>query len=213
MTADGDRWSVLVPVKRLNVAKSRLAVVEPDRVRLALAMACDTVRAAVGCDEVAEVVVISNDRDAAAALSALGARVVDDAPDAGLNPALRHGATAARCDLVAALSSDLPALRSVDLGDVLRRAAAHRRAVVGDLAGSGTTMLTARSRLDLAPQFGPGSRRAHVASGAVDLSADTAASLRHDVDTVSDLRAAMALGVGSDTARVMATVGTNPLGA
>ena len=97
MTADGDRWSVLIPVKRLDVAKSRLAVAEPDRAGLALAMACDTVRAAVGCNEVAEVVVISNDRHAAPALSALGARVVADTPDAGLNPALRHGATVASC--------------------------------------------------------------------------------------------------------------------
>jgi 2-phospho-L-lactate/phosphoenolpyruvate guanylyltransferase len=207
MTADGDRWSVLVPVKRLDVAKSRLAVADADRAHLALAMACDTVRAAVGCEEVAEVVVISNDRRATPALSALGARVVADAPDAGLNPALVHGATVASHGMVAALSSDLPALRSLDLGDALRRAAGHHRAVVGDLAGSGTTMLAARVRLDLAPQFGPGSRRAHVTAGAVDLTTDAAASLRHDVDTVDDLRAAMVLGVGPETARVMAAVG------
>jgi 2-phospho-L-lactate guanylyltransferase len=211
--ADGDLWTVLIPVKRLDIAKSRLAL--PDRVRadLALAMASDTVSAALGCAAVAEVLVITSDESAAAALSALGARIVDDVPDSGLNAALVHGASLAVAARLCALAGDLPALRSIDLETILRLAAAHRVAVVADAAGSGTTVLTAASLAEFMPQFGIGSRAAHldVAPGggaAFDLSVDAAASLRHDVDTIDALDAAVELGVGPATAQVLAALGS-----
>jgi 2-phospho-L-lactate guanylyltransferase len=89
-------WSVLIPVKVLAEAKSRLAslagLTGPRRAELALALASDTVTAVLGSDAVARVIVITDDPAAAAALAALGALVVPDEPRAGLNPALRHGA-------------------------------------------------------------------------------------------------------------------------
>jgi 2-phospho-L-lactate guanylyltransferase len=53
------RWSVIVPVKELHAAKSRLN--RPDRADIALAMARDTVRAAAAATAVAEVVVVTDD--------------------------------------------------------------------------------------------------------------------------------------------------------
>ena len=48
------RWSLVVPVKVLARAKTRLATLAgPDRPALALAMAADTVAAALRCPEVA----------------------------------------------------------------------------------------------------------------------------------------------------------------
>lgn len=205
MTANSDRWSLLVPVKRLDRAKTRLALAAPMRADLALAMACDTVAAALHCDAVGELVVITSDERAGQALSALGARVVEDSPDLGLNPALVHGASVAALPHVAALSSDLPALRTVDLDAALRLAADHDCAVVADASGSGTTLLAAYSAGTFAPHFGVSSRAAHVAAGAVDLSAEIAASVRHDVDTVEAMDAAERLGLGPETARVLAT--------
>ncbi|MBW3535270.1 MAG: methyltransferase domain-containing protein, partial [Gemmatimonadetes bacterium] len=52
----------------------------------------DVVRAAVACAEVRSVLVVTDDEQAAAALTRLGADVQADRPDAGLNPALEHGA-------------------------------------------------------------------------------------------------------------------------
>ncbi|MGW5885677.1 2-phospho-L-lactate guanylyltransferase, partial [Streptomyces koyangensis] len=59
---------------------------------LALAFALDTVAGALACAAVADVVVVTDDAEAGKELSRLGARIVADAPAAGLNAALVHGA-------------------------------------------------------------------------------------------------------------------------
>ena len=90
------RWSLVVPVKALSHAKTRLAALAgPDRPALALAMAADTVSAALRCPEVARVLVVTGDRQAAAELRGLGAVIVAVQPGRGLNPALRKGAARA----------------------------------------------------------------------------------------------------------------------
>src|SRR3954468_16827648 len=88
----GVRWAIVVPVKRLAVAKTRLSEDPQVRADLALAMALDTVSAALQCSLVDWVVVVTDEPEAARAVGALGAVPVPDAPDAGLNPALQHGA-------------------------------------------------------------------------------------------------------------------------
>jgi len=202
-------WSVLIPVKVLAEAKSRLAsLAGPRRAELALALASDTVTAVLASDAVARVIVITDDQDAAPVLAALGALVVPDEPRAGLNPALRHGAryAAARWpgDGMAALSADLPALRPEQIGQALRAAAAWPTAFVADAAGDGTTLYAARAGAAFQPAFGLASRARHAAGGAVELGLDGIGGLRRDVDTPSDLRGAVALGLGPHSAPLAA---------
>jgi 2-phospho-L-lactate guanylyltransferase len=202
--AAGDGWTVVVPVKRLERAKTRLST-RPARERedLALAFAEDVVAAAVACPAVMAVVVVTDDDRARAVLGA-SALVVPDRPDAGLNPALAHGAAAAPAGAgVAAVSSDLPALRSDELGRALAAAAAHPRSFVADAAGVGTTLLAARSGVALEPAFGPRSRARHAATGAVELDLPDVPGLRRDVDTEVDLWDARRLGVGPATTTVL----------
>ena len=121
-------WSVVMPVKVLAQAKSRLAgLAGPRRGELALALACDTVTAVLACDVAARVIVITDDQVAAVTLGGLGALVVPDEPRDGLNAALRHGAAHAGARWpgsgTAALSADLPALRPAELGRALLRRA------------------------------------------------------------------------------------------
>ena len=86
-------WSVLIPVKLLAQAKSRLAAFAGTRRgELALAIAGDTVAAVLDCDQAARTIVITDDPVAQSALAGLGAIVVPDEPRDGLNAALRHGA-------------------------------------------------------------------------------------------------------------------------
>ncbi len=196
-------WGLVVPVKRLAIAKTRLASYGEDlRQALALAFAADVVDAALGCALVARVVVITDDPRAAEALAAIGALIAADSPDAGINPALAHGADLLRASDdtlgIATLSADLPALRSSDLAATLRQVEAGARAFVADAAGDGTTLLAAGPGAALQPAYGPMSRRAHLASGASELPG--AAGLRQDVDTPTDLAIALRLGVGRHTA-------------
>ena len=206
-------WCLVVPVKRLAVAKTRLAAYAgPHRRELALAFAADTVAAALACPDVAAVVVVTDEPDAADRLGAAGAVVVGDEPDAGLNPALVHGATeAARLHRgcgVGALSADLPALRPAELGRALAAAPDETACFVRDADGSGTTLLLARRPDLFDPAFGPASAAAHLRLGARELDAergggDGLASLRRDVDTAEDLRAARDMGLGPATEAVL----------
>jgi 2-phospho-L-lactate guanylyltransferase len=213
------RWALVVPVKRLRVAKSRLApLAGPVRTDLALAMALDTVAAALDSPAVETVVVVTDEPHAADEARRLGAHVVSDVPDAGLNPALEYAAAAARawCAVcgIAALSADLPALRPAELGRALDAAARHRRAFVPDVSGTGTTLLCARPGEPLAAAYGAGSRERHRRSGAVELRLRAVESVRRDVDTPDDLAAAVRLGVGPRTraalARLRTPVGRGP---
>jgi len=88
-------WTVLVPVKELALAKSRLrgALAAVPHEDLVLALVLDTLAAALACPAVAEVVVVTADEAVAAAARGLGAKVLGDAPR-GLNPALAHAAAA-----------------------------------------------------------------------------------------------------------------------
>jgi len=206
MTQHGDQWSLIVPVKRLEVAKTRLAVDVEARADLAIAMAYDTVSVALTCEEVAEVVVVTDDERANRMLAGVGARVIPDVPDAGLNAALHHGAASASARWLAAVSSDLPALRPDDLARVLRAAAGHRQAVVADIQGAGTTVYTATELAEFVPSYGAESHSAHLRNGAIDLTSVASESVRRDVDTLEALRGAVALGVGPATEKALASL-------
>lgn len=205
-------WSVVLPVKRLAVAKSRLrgALDGVPHEELALALARDTVAAALACPLVAEVVVVTSDPAATAALGALGARTVADpeltapelgAPEvSGLNAAVAHGAATVDAGRpVAALTADLPALRPAELTTALDTGGAAARWFVPDAAGTGTVLLAAAVGTALRPGFGTGSAVRHQQSGAVRRGGAWP-TLRRDVDTAADLADAARLGLGRHTA-------------
>lgn len=206
----GGSWGVVLPVKRLGMAKSRLST-RPAWQRRALAagFALDVVACSVAVSPT--VVVVCDDREVAAAATRLGAAVVADGPARGLVPAFLLGAAElgrlAPGSHVALLVADLPALRPAELSRALAVAAQHDRAFVSDVAGTGTTLLTARAGVAPAPSFGPRSRAAHARSGAVELRDPSLVRLRCDVDTEVDLWHATALGLGPHTVAALAASG------
>lgn len=202
-------WTVVVPLKPLDAAKSRLRGAVPASVhaRLVLALAQDTVAAISASGPVANVIVVTSDPVAACALTRLGARVVPDRPGEGLNAAVGIGADGLTGP-VAALAADLAALRPTDVAEALR-AAAGRRVFVADAAGTGTTMLAARDGVALRPAFGPDSAARHAASGAVPLRGAWP-GLRRDVDTADDLAAARTLGLGRYTSALLDELAGQP---
>jgi 2-phospho-L-lactate guanylyltransferase len=207
------RWSLVIPLKPLRLAKSRLSGSVGDAVRpgLALSFAQDTVAAALACSAVLDVAVVTDDPKAAEELTRLGARIVLDVPAAGLNAALAHGARAVRTArpdaAVAALNADLPALRPGELARVLRAAAEFPRSFLADATKIGTTLLAATPGSELNPAFGGPSRDRHLSSGAVEITLLEVDSVRRDVDTGDDLLVALALGLGPHTAARYAAYG------
>jgi 2-phospho-L-lactate guanylyltransferase len=198
-----DHYVAIVPVKPPAVGKSRLLGVA-DRRALAEAFALDTVSACLDAASVAQVLVVTDDAEFSAHLSALGAAAIPDGVSDDLNGTLRLAAAEAHRRwpqlTPAALCADLPALRPKDLDAVLGGTAGDGPWFVPDAAGVGTTLYTAAyDAFD--PRFGPGSRAAHLATGAHEV-AEAAASVRRDVDDADDLRDAIALGVGPRTAAV-----------
>jgi 2-phospho-L-lactate/phosphoenolpyruvate guanylyltransferase len=204
-------WSLVIPVKVLALAKSRLTgLAGPHRAELALAMAADTVAAAAACAAVDSVIVVTDDGTAAAALSGLGALVLPDGPGDGLNPALAFGAAYSDEQWPgrgrAGMAADLPALGPAELGRALAQAAKVPEAFVADAAGTGTTLYTAGPGAAFCPRFGPGSYAAHLSAGAVELQLPGLDGLRRDVDTVADLRAAARIGLGPRTSAAAAAL-------
>ncbi len=199
------RWGVVVPVKDLASAKSRLGDRTPSQ-RRAFASACaqDTVAAILALELDIQLVIVTNDAAVARLFQHSAVTFIDD-PNTGINAAIEAGAkylrSAAQAPL-AAVCADLPCLRTDALARILIQAGEVERGYVPDAEALGTTILTARPGAQLQPEFGPDSARAHQASGAATLTADPCA--RRDVDDESGLQAATALGLGPATSRTVA---------
>jgi 2-phospho-L-lactate guanylyltransferase len=178
-----DRFTLLVPLKPLAAAKSRLrgAVPGTRHEDLVLALATATLEAAAASPAVARLIVITNEQ-------LTGFETFPD-PHQDLNAALA-GVARRLSGPLAAIPADLPALRAAELTQALGLCV--QRSFVPDFAGTGTVLLAAPLG-DLDPRFGPDSAQAHEHSGAVRLAGDWP-SLRRDVDTLADLEAVEALG-------------------
>lgn len=209
---------LIVPVKRLDRAKSRLRGTLPDarHTDLVLALLLDTLTAATAATRVRGLSVVCEDDRVTAALTEAnlpGVTWTDERGLPGLNAALRYGAEVASsrpgASVVGALQADLPALRAADL-DAALAAAVGRRAFCPDQPGTGTTLLVAAPGTALAPAFGVGSAAAHESGGAVPVGLGLA-SLRCDVDTAEDLTRASRLGLGPHTTALLNRAGASPM--
>lgn len=186
-----DGWTIVIPVKGTDSAKSRLGG-PPE---LATAIALDTVVAALGAGDV----VVVTSQSAAPHFAALGARVVIDA-GAGLNPAVRQGIGEAGPGPVAVMLGDLPALTSAELVAALEVASGHPRALVADAESAGTVLITALDASRHVPAFGTYSRTNHLLAGYVEIEVPVESGLRRDVDTAQQLAAIPTASLGPRTA-------------
>jgi len=199
----------VIALKPIEHAKSRLAVPDPLRRRVAWTMALDTLSAL--CRALPHVLVVSDQPALEARLrhAGIAAEVISESGHVGMNSALSRGALilhAQGFSSVVACVGDLPALRPESVLQIVDASRSHPRSFVADASGVGTTMLVAHD-VELAPQFQGRSAAAHYASGAVSLSAEAIGSpiadARRDVDTEADLAAAIGLGVGPATSALI----------
>jgi 2-phospho-L-lactate guanylyltransferase len=200
----GGDVGLIIAVKRLTVAKTRLAPVfsAPTRERVVLAMLLDTLAAAVKVTSLRGITVVTPDEVAAEAARQLGAEIlVDPTPDGHPDP-LNNAIAAAETAIstspdpppnIAVLQGDLPALQPQELTQAI--------SFVSDRQGSGTVALFAfGSKLE--PAFGSDSAQRHSRSGAVELRGPWP-GMRCDIDTPEDLQVARRLGVGAATTQAV----------
>lgn len=191
MTGPAPAWA-LVPVKRLDQAKSRLApYLAPDArqslQRTMLAHVLGELARTPGLDAVA---VVSADAEAAAICARFGARHVPESGQ-GLNPALAEGCAAIAAlgaRFIAIVPADLPELVAADVTAALAEVrATGATLVVPDHEGIGTNGLVFPAERPPRFAFGPDSYRRHLAEpGARPC---PLASLARDLDRLEDLAA------------------------
>ncbi len=192
------RTAVVIPVRALEGAKSRLGAVldAEERRELVELLLCRTVSAARATAGVDLVAVISPDPDALAAAADAGAEPIAQR-SSGLNPGLAEARStlAGRADRLLVLPADLPCVAAAEIGQLLAAADAASRdghsvvALAPDRHGRGTNALVLDPPGIIEPAFGGDSRDAHArlarAAGARYVEADGILEL--DLDTPDDL--------------------------
>jgi 2-phospho-L-lactate guanylyltransferase len=200
---------LVIAVKRLAAAKTRLAPVfsAATREAVVLAMMVDTIRAALAVTALRSVTVVTPDQVAADTARQLGALALTDPTPDGHRDPLNNAIAAAEAVVrestpnIVALQGDLPALQPQELAEAIAAARSYPRSFVGDRHGTGTSALFAFD-VPLEPRFGPDSARRHQHSGAIELTGAWP-GLRCDIDTPDDLMMARRLGVGSATVQAI----------
>ena len=183
---------MLIPLKRLDAAKSRLssALTSSERRRLMAAMVAHVARAALAADA-GRVALASSDPDAPALAARLGVECVSDG-GCPWNAGLAHarallGSPAAA---VLYLAGDLPLLAPDDVAALID-AGASATAVVGRAHDGGTNALWVAPADALEPAFGTsGSAAVHAALAAgcgLAVVIIDRPGLARDVDTPADL--------------------------
>ncbi len=187
--------AAILPVKRFDAAKQRLAAGLEDERRAALAAAMlEDVLAAIGESRSIETtIVVSGDPIAQELAAAAGAEVVPDPADEGHVEAALAGIARAEvegADRVVLLPGDCPLLDPRELDRLLTGVPERYVAVVPDRHGEGTNALLLSPPDAIRPSFGEGSRARHVAAAreaGVPFAVEELASLALDLDTPADL--------------------------
>lgn len=194
------RTIAVLPVKRLTVAKARLAedISAGTRRAVVEAMVTDVLVALRRAKEIDQVLVVTGDLAVEALAHGYDAHTVPDPEEASHSAAAALGVTEAverGARRVLLVPGDTPALDPVQLDALLKRTVpgdAAELIVVPDRHGDGTNGLVLSPPRVIAPAFGPGSRHVHVDAGeaaGAQVRVEELPSLGLDVDTAEDLEA------------------------
>ncbi|MBI4219206.1 MAG: 2-phospho-L-lactate guanylyltransferase [Chloroflexi bacterium] len=182
---------LIVPIKSLSKAKSRLAPVLPDGRRRMLAIAMflhvvGTAREVGGVDPL----VVAGDEVTAAICDRIGVGWARDG-GGGLNRCLEVAFKCGRGSEIAAfVPADLPLLTRDDLEALLSPARRGSVAIATDRSGNGTNGIALPAGVEFVPAMGPGSAGRHLArfeAAGHRTEVVRSMGLGLDIDTPSDL--------------------------
>jgi 2-phospho-L-lactate guanylyltransferase len=216
--AGPDVWA-LVPVKRLDQAKSRLAeILDPaDRRELAKAMLTDVLATLGRVEGLAGILVVTSDVEVAALATEHEAAVLADPPETGFNEAVLHGMRWLDDRYHAGavvVPGDIPFVTVTEFEAVL---AATRRSpvvVVPATRDGGTNMLAIAPPLLMPPAFGPDSFARHVsAAQALGIMPQILRleGAGHDIDVAADLFVEAGVSAAPCTRAVMRQLRGTPV--
>lgn len=203
MIAVSPVWA-LVPVKRFDQAKSRLADVLPVEARasLAAAMLGDVLELLAEVNGIVGTLVVTADPAAAALATEQGAEVLSDCHESGINEAVVQGLrslTRRGAGGALVVPADVPFATPGEIAAVLHGLAGQEAVLVPATRDGGTNVFAIAPAHRLTPCFGPGSFVRHVAAAAS--AGLTPAVLRlpgigHDIDVPADLAATSHSAIG-----------------
>jgi 2-phospho-L-lactate guanylyltransferase len=183
----------IVPVKRLSLAKQRMAPVlsQSERTMLARVMLNDVLATLHATPELAGTIVISSDPMAEQLARQFDACIVSDSMETGVNDAVRQG-LAILDDKTAALvvPADVPFATVDEIQAVIRSLSQHDVVLVPALSDGGTNALAVRSSGLIAPSFGEDSFDHHLAGAkkkSLRCGIVRCDGLGHDIDRPEDL--------------------------
>jgi 2-phospho-L-lactate guanylyltransferase len=187
--------TAILPVKRFNAAKQRLAagLGGEQRRALAAAMVADVLEAIGAARTIERTIVVSGDPGAQELAAEAGAEVVPDPADGGHVAAALAGIARAEAEgatCVVLLAGDCPLLDPRELDRLLTGVPERYVGIVPDRHGTGTNALVLSPPDAIAPAFGEGSCARHVAAAraaGVAFAVEELASLGLDLDTPADV--------------------------
>jgi len=187
--------TAILPVKRFDAAKQRLAAgIEDERRAQVVAAMLEDVLEAIGETRSIERTIIVTSEPAAAELSAAaGAEVLDDPGEGGHSGAAFAGVARAEelgAECAILLPGDCPLLDPRELERLLTGVPGRYVAVVPDRHGTGTNALVLSPPNAIAPAFGEGSCARHVAAArdaGIPYLVEELPSLGLDLDTPADV--------------------------
>jgi 2-phospho-L-lactate/phosphoenolpyruvate guanylyltransferase len=187
--------TAVLPVKRFDDAKQRLAgdIDDERRRALAAAMVADVLEAIGAARTIERTIVVSGDPIAQELAAEAGAEVVPDPSDAGHVEAALAGIARAEvegAECVVLLPGDCPLLDPRELDRLLTGVPERYVGIVPDRHGPGTNALVLSPPSAIVPSFGEGSCARHVAAAreaGVPFGVEELASLGLDLDTPADV--------------------------
>jgi 2-phospho-L-lactate guanylyltransferase len=187
--------TAVLPVKRFDAAKQRLAagIDEERRRELAEAMVADVLDAIGEARSIERLIVVTGDPIAQELAAKAGAEVVPDPEDAGHVEAAQAGiarAEAEGAERVALLAGDCPLLDPRELDRLLTGVPGSYVGIVPDRHGTGTNALLLSPPDAIVPAFGEGSRARHVEAArqaGIPFGIEELPSIELDLDTPGDV--------------------------
>jgi len=187
--------TAVLPVKRFDAAKQRLAggIDDERRQALAAAMVADVLEAIGEARTIERTIVVSSEPVALDLAAGAGAEVVPDPDDGGHVGAALAGiarAEAKGAGCVVLLAGDCPLLEPRQLDRLLTGVPERYVAIVPDRHGPGTNALVLSPPNAIVPAFGEGSCARHVAAAreaGIPFGVEELPSLGLDLDTPADV--------------------------